>query len=203
MKVIVAVFLLTFPVLLSCATSKGAANQLKTFLSPDGAFQFTYSQILFRCPQRNEPEDKSEPPGTCEGQQSVCDDDDESTSTVVCLGYPERAAAFAVAQIKEAKTEVACMKGPEDWPMEMHGTRTIHGVKFKVFDVSTAWTSGGLNGELYRAFRLNKCYELGIRRIRTSVLAYESGDIVQPTKEDAIRVGNRLEEPLKSFRFLK
>jgi len=202
MKIFVAVFLLAFPVLSSCATPKNEANHLKTFVSPDGAFQFKYPLILSRCSQVDEPEDRWEPPGACEGQQTVCDDDDESTSTLVCLGYPEEEAAFAVAEVKQAKTEAVCMRGPDDWPMKLHGIRTIHGVRFKVFEVSTPWTSGGLNGELYRTFHLNKCYELGIRRIRSSARDEDSGKMTGPTNEDAKRVGNCLEEPLKSFRFL-
>jgi hypothetical protein len=203
MKAIVALCLLAFPFLSYCATKRSDANELKTFVSPDGAFRFRYSQILFRCPQGNEPKDGSEPAGPCVGQIPICDDDDDSTFTIVCLAYPEGGPAFAVAEVKEAKTEGACLKGPEGWPMEMHGTRTIHGAKFKVFEVSTLSMGQGLDGELYRTFHLGKCYELGIRTIWSTDNEDETGNVIEPTKAEAMRVDNRLEECLKSFRFLR
>jgi hypothetical protein len=203
MKIIVALCLLAFPVLLFPAAKQSDANVLKTYVSPDGVFRFSYSQILFRCPQGNEPEDQSEPPGTCESQMSICDDDDDSTLTLACFGYPEMGATFAVAEVKEAKTEDACLAGPVGWPMVMHGTRIIHGVRFKVFEVSSAWTGGGLSGKLYRTFHLSKCYELGIRSVRSSNSQDDPDEVSRPTNKDAVEVRTRLEQPLKSFRFLK
>jgi len=203
MKVFVWFCLLTFPALASCTTKSGDAKALKTFTSPDGAFRFRYAQLLFRCQVGNERTSGAEPENTCAGQQSVCDDDDDSNTILACFGYPGMRAAFAVAEIPAANTESVCLRGPEDWPMEVRGIRTIHGVKFKAFEVSTAWTSGGLSGDLYRTFRLNKCYELGIRSIRSARNEDETGNKVERTKRQAIELGKRLDEPLKSFRFLE
>jgi hypothetical protein len=131
---------------------------------------------------------------------SICDDDDDSLSTFVCLGYPSMENTFAVAEVKEAKTVGACLKGPEGWPMSVHGTRIIRGVRFRLFEVSTAWTGGGLTGELYRTFHLNKCYELGIRSVWSH---YNEDETSETAKKYALDVHSRLEEPLQSFRFLK
>jgi|ERR1035441_8336581 hypothetical protein len=134
---------------------------------------------------------------------SICDDDDDSTLTLACFGYPQEEATFAVEEVKDALTESACLKGPEDWPMETRGIRTIHGVKFKMFEVSSAWTGGGLRGQLYRTFHASKCYELGIRSIWSSHNNDESDDNSKSLKVAAVEVRKCLKQALNSFRFLK
>ncbi len=200
MKVIVAICLLIFPVWICCATKIVDPDVMNTFTSPDGAFRFQYSQILYSCQLDNKAEDALEPEGTCFGQMPICDDDDDSTYTITCLGYPKMEAAFAAAVIKDATSESACLKGPEDWPTDIRGFRIIHGVKFRVFEISSAWTSGGLHGELYRTFHANKCYELGIRSIRSSH-SNDPDNTDRPTKKENRAVQKRLEQPLNSFRF--
>jgi hypothetical protein len=134
---------------------------------------------------------------------SICDDDDDSTLTLACFGYPQKEATFAVAEVKDALTESACLKGPEDWPMETLGIRTIHGVKFKVFEVSSAWTGGSLSGQLYRTFHASKCYELGIRSVWSSHNNDESDYNSNSLKLAAVEVRKCLKQALNSFRFLK
>lgn len=203
MKIVVFFCFLTFPVGIFCATSTVDSKELKTFTSQDGAFQFRYSQILYWCQSDSVQEDQSEPVGTCESQMSICDDDDDSTLTLACFGYPHEVATFAVAEVKDVLTESTCLKGPVDWPMETHGIRTIHGVKFKVFDVSSAWTGGGLRGQLYRTFHASKCYELGIRSAWSSHNNDETDDNNKSSKVAAIEVRKCLKQALNSFRFLK
>jgi hypothetical protein len=202
MKVIVALCLLAVPTWLSGATKKIDPNVLRTFTSPDSSFEFRYLPILYRCQLDKETDDADEPLGTCSGQMTVCDDDDDSTLTFVCLGYPKMAAAFAVAEVKDARSKSVCLKGPDDWPMEIRGVRIIHGVRFRVFEVSSAWTGGGLNGELYRTFHANKCYELGIRAIRWSH-SDDPDEDNEPRPIDNLSVQKRLSQALRSFRFLK
>jgi len=201
MKVIVALCLLMFPAWLSRATNKADPNVMRIFTSPDHSFSFRYSQILYRCQLGKEADDANEPPGTCSGQMTICDDDDDSTYTFVCFGYPEMEAAFAVAEVKDV-SESVCLKGPKDWPMKTRGVRVIHGVKFRVFEVSTAWTSGGLDGELYRTFHAKKCYELGIRSIRSSHWGYPE-EAKEPALKETRAIQERLKRPLNSFKFLK
>jgi hypothetical protein len=194
-----------------CQTNKTVdANVLKTFTSPDGDFRFRYSQALIRCTKSDEHEDRWEPYESCESQESACGEDE--ANTLACFAYPMEkfgdsahrgVETFTAAEVKEAKTKDLCLKGPEDWPMNAGAARNINGVIFKLFEVQSAWTGGGISGELYRAFHSNKCYELGIWSAGSNPANFDSDETEKFTKEDAKELDLRLEQPLNSFRFLK
>jgi hypothetical protein len=194
------------------------ATALHTFASPDGVFQFRYSELLVHCTQTSKEEGSAgqwSPGDSCLAYFPVCDEADQGSATLVCFAYPREkfkdsptfeAATFSVAEIKQATTEKDCLSGSPDWvvqPQRSVGTEVVSGVKFKVFEVSEAGMSQGLDGHVYRSFHENKCYQLSIRMAMASSGAFDPGTINEFTKEDWNEVHGRLKQSLDSFRFLK
>ncbi len=179
-----------------------AQASLKTFTSSDGVFQFRYSQILIHCtPERG----SWTPAEAC----SRCDDL-SSSGSMVCFAYPRDkfknkpafgGAAFLVAKIKDATTEKACLAG-EKWLVHSIENKEIHGIRFKVFDISDAWTSGSEGGEIYRTFHDSECYELGIQQVWVSTGGLDAGTFQEFTKRDERMVRLPLRQALDSFRFV-
>jgi hypothetical protein len=198
-----------------CQTNKTVdANVLKTFTSPDGDFRFRYSQLLVRCRESDRQENNWEPGDSCEAYHPVCYENGiQGSHTLACIAYPRdkfedaptfEAAAFVIAEIDDAKTQSDCLKGTPDWdtePRDAPGTKTIHGVKFKAFEVGEAGMNQGMYGDVYRNFHGNKCYELSIRSAYASPSLFD--DINEFTKEDSNEVNGRLDQALESFRFLR
>ncbi|MGA7855789.1 MAG: hypothetical protein WCA15_20895 [Candidatus Acidiferrales bacterium] len=192
------------------------ANALQTFTSPDGAFQFKYSELLVRCSQSPKFRGSWEPADSCAAYFPVCDDpDSEGSATIACIAYPEgefrdaptfEAAAFSVAEIHPSASEKDCLSGSPDWNADQRasdGTLTINGVNFKVFEASDAGMSQSLDGQVYRTFHGDKCYELSVRMATASSAAFDPGSINEFSKEDENEVQNRLKQALDSFTFLK
>jgi hypothetical protein len=190
----------------------------QTFTSADGMFQFRYPSSLVPCAQQWQKGDDLPswiPNDSCDAMTPVCDDrGSQGSTTLVCIAYPKaefqgyqefNAAAFAVAEIKQAVTEKECLSGSTDWNIEAGGTgktTNINNVEFKVFAISEAGMSHYLNGRVYRTFHRNACYELSIRMATTNPGVFD-GPIKEFTQQDRDRVNSRLEQALVSFRFLK
>lgn len=209
MKMLVAFFLCGLAATLSAQTT------LQTFTSPDGMFQFKYSDLLVRCSEEEHQDWLWIPLDSCNAYNAVCDDHgSQGSTTVVCLAYPKakfkdhptfEAAAFSVAEIKEARREDECLNGSPDWVIHPRGSRktaSINHVKFKVFETSDAGMSHYLNGQVYRNFHRNKCYELSVRMASTNRAAFDE-PVMEFTRKDWNEVNGRLKEPLDSFIFLK
>jgi hypothetical protein len=191
------------------------ANTLHTFVSPDGVFQFRYTELLVHCTESKKQAGWWEPQESCEAYFPVCDEADQGSVTLVCFAYPREkfkdsptfeAATFSVAEIKQATSEKGCLGGSPDWVVYPQGsdrTEIVNGVKFKVFEVSDAGMSQGLGGLVYRSFHENKCYQLNIRTAMASSGAFDPGTIREFTKEDWNEVHGRLKQSLDSFKFLK
>lgn len=191
-----------------------AQTPLQTFTSPDGIFQFKYSNVLVDCAPVGKQENGigSSVPEACISQGSICGMGSEE-STVACFAYPNEAfkdkdafvaATFYVSEILSAKTEEMCLKGSPDWLVLSSKviTTTINHVAFETFEIGDNWMSGGQSGPAYRTFHKGKCYELGIQTV-TSRAVYDPGTVKKFTKKDWSEVEGRLRQPLNSFVFLK
>src|ERR1700679_1346642 len=153
MKVLVALCVCGLSVALPAQTSP------QTFNSPDGIFQFTYSEMLVDCTKKSSnPASSGVPkmsvrippslsiPDSCQSMADVCSDLGGQVSALVCFAYPKdefrdkpvfAAAAFFVGKIEEATTENACLQGSQNWnPDEIKTAKLtrINGVAFKVFE---------------------------------------------------------------------
>jgi hypothetical protein len=76
-----------------------------------------------------------------------------------------QAASFQEREIRDATTEVACLKGPpEDVPTynlpEADRKQTIGGVVFTHGRSAEVGAGSGITSDFYRVFHRNKCYEL-------------------------------------------
>jgi hypothetical protein len=191
------------------------ANALHTFTSPDGVFQFRYSELLVHCTESKKQAGWWEPSQSCEAYFPVCDETDQGSATLACVAYPREkfkdsptfeTATFSVAEIKQATNEKGCLDGSPDWvvsPQGSGGAEIVNGVKFRVFEIGDAGMSQSLDGRVYRSFHKNKCYQLSIRTAMASSGAFDPGTIREFTKEDWNEVHGRLKGALDSFRFLK
>ena len=200
-------YVLTSP--LSWAQSHTGA--LKTFTAPDGAFTFCYSDPLIHC-EKNQQGDWT--PDICFGY--VCDDvvqkAEGDLKSVGCFAYPRdkftntpafQGATFSVEVVDGSATEKGCpaAKIPDVFD-ERVGTTTIHGVSFEVLSYSTVGAGSGIDGRIYRAFHRGKCYQLGISRGYTNVVDFDP-PVRELNEADDREVDSRLDQALKSFRFLK
>ena len=178
------------------------------FTSPDGEFQFRYSDFLVQCI-----EDKTQagwwiPDDSCEAYFPMCNYQvSEGGNTLVCFAFRRskfkdfptfEAGTFSVARIKDVTTQKDCLSLPAGWAAlqyEAVPMKTLNGAKFEGFDVNDAGMSQGVAGRIYRNFHEGNCYELSVRIATVSIGASD------PAKINAVR--GRLEQSLDSFRFLK
>jgi hypothetical protein len=184
-------------------------TKLRTFTSPDRAFQFQYSPVLIRCTQ----ERGSWIPGdACSSQGGLCEDTDSPAATIACFAYPKTdfkdkptfsAAAFFVAEVPGAATAEACLAGTQDWLIEGAENTKINSIRAKLFHISDNWLSGGETGDIYRVFHAKKCYELGVQEAHTSSGAFDPGTFKEFTQQDSKEVTARLTQALNSFTFIK
>jgi hypothetical protein len=192
-----------------------AQTPLRTFTSPDGIFQFKYSDVLVDCTPVGKQKNGAglSVPESCMTQGAICDGPGSEGSTMACFAYPNEkfkdkpyfvAATFFVSEIQSAKIEKVCLKGSPNWLVlnSKAGTSTINHVTFKTFEIGDNWMSGGQSGPAYRTFHNGKCYELGIQTF-ISRGEYDPGTIKQFTKKDWSEVEGRLRQALRSFVFLK
>jgi hypothetical protein len=192
-----------------------AENTMKTFAG-SSEFSFQYTSLLIPCEKKGQGTGDGYywAQNSCTAYFPVCDDGTQGSISMVCIAYPREkfadaptfeAAAFSVATVEEARSEKDCLAGSPDWSVIPKGTGqtvTIDQVKFKVFEVGDAGMSQGLDGNVYRTFHGNKCYQLSIKMASANPGAFD-GDISEFTKEDAREVRGRLEQARDSFRFLK
>jgi len=188
-----------------------AQATLRTFTSPDGIFQFKYSDALVNCASAGPHENGtgSSVPESCMSQGSICDGPGSGGTAMACFAYRKDkphfvAESFFVSEIESAKTENVCLKGSPDWLVikSKAGTTTINHVTFKTFEIGDNWLGGGQSGPVYRTFHKGKCYELGIQTV-TSRAVYDPGTVKKFTKKDSSEVESHLRQPLNSFLFLK
>lgn len=208
MRILIALCLCGLSIPLLAQTSP------RTFTSPDGIFQFKYSDVLVDCASLGKPEDgtSSSVPEACISQGSICGMGSEE-KTVACFAYPNEAfkdkdvfvaTTFYVSEIPSAKTEDVCLKGSPDWLVlnSKVVTTTINHVAFKTFEVGDNWMGGGQSGPAYRTFHKGQCYELGIQTV-TSRAVDDPGTVKKFSKKDWSEVEGRLRQALNSFVFLK
>ena len=184
-----------------------AQTRPQTFISPDGVFQFQYSELLVRCtvPEGSEEEPYKiraerawQPRELCTCMHPICDDPSTSDS-VACIAHPSIRAAFFAAVVPDARSETSCLAGSKSWwrPRKPQ-RRRINGVHFRLFHISDASAGKGMIGEIYRVFHQAKCYELGIQE------AYSTGEEGHPLSLGESDEAHTLLTPvLQSFTFLK
>jgi hypothetical protein len=157
MKLLIALCVCGLSVALPAQTS------LRAFNSPDGVFQFAYSDMLVDCTKKvpSKPTSSGLPrvfvgtppalsiPDSCQSMEDVCSDLGGQVSTLACFAYPKdkfrdkpvfAAAAFFVGKIEEATTESACLQGSQNWNPDERETAKltkINGVAFKVSKLAT------------------------------------------------------------------
>jgi hypothetical protein len=190
---------------------------LQIFTSADGAFAFKYPGLLVHCVVTNQKTGgvSWSPEQSCAAYSPVCDDTAvQGNKTVACFAYPKakfqgypgfEAAAFSVAEVKESTNERSCLDGSPNWGMNPGGSGrnvSIHNVNFKAFETQDAGMGNYLEGDIYRAFHRNTCYELNIR-VATANEANFDPPIKKFTPQDLNEVKGRLEQARDSFTFLK
>jgi hypothetical protein len=179
----------------------------QTFTSPDGMFQFQYSEPLVRCtipegteeePYKLRTERAWQPRELCTCFHPICDDPSVSDS-LACIAHPDTRAAFFVAVVPDAKSEDSCLAGSKNWwSTSKPKHRTINGIRLRLFRISEASAGKGAIREIYRVFHQATCYELGIQE------AYSTGEESHPLNLGESDQAHTLLTPvLQTFTFLK
>jgi len=188
---------------------------LQTFTSPDGVFQFRYSPSLVTC-KRDEPTREGEPGEWVHGC-GLCATYDRGRNPIICVVYPRddfkdkfqfAFAGFVVEVLEQGTTEQACFKKP-DWADRDFEEVHINGIPFKFLPYGDPGYGMHIfeEGKVYRTYHHKKCYELGTRMGITASWVFEEstrrGPFKEFTKEDRNEVNSRLNEPIKTFKFLR
>lgn len=202
-------FALTFPPPFVSGSQRRVVEKSASirFVSPDGAFSFTYSNSLIKCERDPKQESSWIPSRSCGGYIPVCADMSlDEDATAACIAYPAetlngsnfQAAAFTVSQL-HATTADECLQVTEPHPATPH-KETINGVTFDVFDASGVGLGNVLDADAYRSFHQNRCYELDVRVAFSNIANFDPGTV----KEfDGKAVDRALRSVLNTFKFLK
>lgn len=186
-----------------------AEDDLQTFTSSDGHFEFRHWRPLIQCPLAPNGSTGNKAAPSCTSQGDLCGSE---PTTYVCYAYPKdrfkdklsfSGAAFFVAEVADAKSSDSCTAGSPDWQVSTTDSRTINGITFKRFVVSDAWTAHEKTGEIYRTFHEGKCYEIGIGQVLTNPTVFDPGATREFTKQDQAEVDRRLHQMLETFRLVQ
>lgn len=202
----VDVFVLMLAILAGSGAVLAAGNPeppMKTFVSPNGDFQFQYPSYLIDCKVQTNNE-------SCSSYMPVCSG--TSDDGVACIAYPrdrisERSlktfggAAFVIAIVKDAHDGKTCRETMDSQPpawTHPHPAK-INGVEFWMTQNSSAAMSHGEDQTIYRAFHNDLCYELDINTSGVSPMVYDP----PPKMYNGVPVQKALQQTLESFKFLK
>jgi|SRR5579859_3024278 len=202
-------FALTFSMLVWSDPQRHVAQKSADirFVSPDGAFAFTYPRTLIKCEKDPKQESSWIPARSCGGYIPVCADASlDEDATVACIAYPAetlngtnfQAAAFTVSQLHTATSD-ECLQVVEPHPATSH-KETINGVTFDVFDAGGVGAGNALAADAYRSFHQNRCYELDLRVAFSNISNFDPGTVKEFDGKPVNRV---LQSVLNSFKFLK
>ena len=186
-----------------------AQSVTRTFTAPDGSFSFRYWNQLVQCKPPQEG-NVWEPADVCAAYIPVCDGLLDGHG-IACFAYPRNkftntpafeAATFSVETLDSRKTEKTCVVGEPVAGDEKTGTIAINGVGFTFSDFGDGGMNQGTTGRAYRTFHGGKCYQLGTNFATSNAEVYDP-PIRSLTERDINEVNSKLEQALKSFRFLK
>jgi hypothetical protein len=190
----------------SYSKAQRSADSFKTFTAPDGTFSFRYSSELTDC--------SSKPgqvlPENCMAYFPMCSREDQDVRVITCFAYPRNkytntgafeAAMFSV-NVSEVETEKECVEPSDQDHKPRKTAASTHGVSFSVFEGAEGRMSQSHTWRVYSAFHNGKCYHLALDWAMANSQAFDP-PAKQITKEGWADIERRLEEPRRSFRFLK
>ena len=127
-------------------------------------------------------------------------------STVACLAYPAgnfkgtnfQAAALSVNEIN-VTTKDGCLNVAEPNARNLRNEK-VNGVTFTISETGGVAAGNLMDGEIYRSFHQNKCYELDIRIASSNIGNYDPGS-VREFDHDAVY--RSLKSVLSTFQFVK
>lgn len=192
-----------------------AQGVTKTFTAPNGAFSFNYWEGLIHCERKNQGVgDWYRVDEMCGSYQGVCDDligSEELQISIACFAYPRNqftntqafeAATFSIETLDDRKTEKTCLVTEPVEGDEKTGTIRINGSVFTFSDFGAGGGNSGTVGRVYRTFHGGKCYQLGINEGTAQSQVFDPP--ASPLSDsDEKEINGRLEQALKSFKFLK
>jgi hypothetical protein len=173
------------------AQAPSASSKLKTFISPDGAFQFSYPESLSGGPQMRG------------SYIPVCDND-----AIVCLKYPEdeyrgynfEAAAFSVTALPRPTTRAKCLSYVGDRTCKPMNTTVRGGVKFATASCGEGGLGHNASGPSYRTYHRGTCYQLSVRIATSEFVNFPEGSVQEFSRADREKVEQLLRIPVESFR---
>ena len=176
------------------------------FTSPDGTFTFNYAAPIVKCTRDAKQSDRWIP-AECEAYIPVCSDFSAiKDNTIACVAYPAsslkgtnfEAAAFSVSQVNAATAD-GCLNVTEPNVRTLR-KENVNGVTFTVIETGDAAAGNLMDGEAYRSFHQNNCYELDIRIASSDIGNYDPRTVRDFDREEVYR---SLKSALNTFRFMK
>jgi hypothetical protein len=108
-----------------------------------------------------------------------------------------------VARSPAGTTPKACLEPSKNWLVRSAEDATIGSLSGRLFRTSDAWAGGGQEGDMYRVFHNNACYQMVIEEATRDPGGFDPGKFKEFTKRDQAEVRAHLKQPLDSFAFLK
>jgi hypothetical protein len=186
------------------ATEKRAETR---FIGPNGIFRFKYDNSLVKCTRDSRQSDLWIPVKSCAGYIPVCADfSGTGDDTIACVAYPAlamkgtnfEAAAFSVNLVNATTTDV-CLNVAEPNVRTLRKEK-VNGMTFTLIEAGGVAAGNLMDGEAYRTFHQNKCYELDIRIASSNIGNYDPGTVRGFGRE---AVYSRLKSVLNTFQFGK
>jgi hypothetical protein len=192
-----------------------AQSETKKFTAPDRSLSFNYWEDLIDCEHKKQRVGGRGYywPNECGAYHPVCDSltDEEHQTSIACFAYPRNeftntkafeAATFSVETLGSRTSERKCLAEDPGNGEEITGTTTINGISFTKFEFGDAGSSQYTSVVAYRTFHKGKCYQLGVDFAIAAAWAFDPPER-ELSDKDKREINGRLNQALKSFRFLK
>lgn len=194
------------------AVSAANAQQpsLRTYTSPDGVFQFSYSNRLVPCHPYQDQSNIWQPPQWCNAYVPLCSSGGRNpTGVLTCFGFRSgpaeknttlEGAVFNVVDLGESENEASCLvRSKLQVPVGSWKLKTINGIRYHFMISDGAASNQGGDDFVYRTVHGGRCYELN-----TMIVGLNGMITDPPTKDyDPAPVERAVSIPLHTFKFLK
>ena len=187
-------------------TTGPLALKVKTFVSPDGTFQFDYADSLARCQPEGPVPTLLNERRSCASYIPVCDED-----RIACLAYPAdeyrgynfEAAAFSVIALPGVTTELKCLTNVDRNTCRPPRSEAHNSVTFGTAECYEGGLGHHLNRQIYRTFHAGACYQLSVNIAESAFANFPAGTIKEFSRADRQNVEQLLHTPVVTFRFRK
>jgi hypothetical protein len=190
--------------------SNAQQPKMRTYTSPDGVFQFNYSNRLVPCHADQDQPDNWLPSERCMAYVPLCSSGGRNmTGVLACFGFQSgpseknttlEGAVFSLVDLGVTKNEASCIAvSKPQVPVGSWKLKTINGIRYHFIISDGAASNQGGDDYVYRTVHGGRCYELN-----TMIVGFNGMITDPPTKSyNSSPVERAISIPLHTFKFLK